>query len=696
MSENSILYVQSQTIPKTRVGPTRLSQLENDIFTSYVTQEETRWYTFQQKIRGEGTSVYPLELEYSAFNLFPKVLNGYIWKYSKFKPTALLSWTNKTLKINAAFQCKNGFTLEPDSQHTILLRGLPTITMPMPLPNFITVHKAIADPVYGDTFTLPAQYGLDNYDSVGLSMEYTSGSINSPKDNVLYINHSSGSTIYDGWIKNNNSVKRVFRLQQRAAEESGKYYYDWKKIDNNGNVINEVIDTLPGKFTIDDETPLKKISDIPDEIYKTLFFDILSKPFGNFITKTHGENNPIFSVLKPAKNLTEPASKIITTYDSGEYEGKYKSVTKYIDGLTTNNTYYLRISTSNIDESKTIQVKAIDNTSSSGSDIFENLSLVAGDYQFTASKPMIKIYYERASGSVSIVEDATFKIMESQNVRIKIVEGLSTSSTYNLNITNASNANKTFQIYDIYNNLILEDTIANKDYKFYTPTSKIIIHYPNSESNLSFSLNRNIDGHCTYDSGKGRYCTYSNNQWSLKYMPRGVLKLVFPKAVYTDYLWRSATKLVGLKSFYTINENDVITINEYPIRLISKYGATIFPRINQEDIKNAVNWLKNHRGCFDYSNNTIRRKLAPEDTGIIKTNDHYSNGLAVGASDCAGVIYQAFRYGAGKAVPDGTKTMTGQGKVVTVAREGEPLDMTQVEEGDIVSWIYGSGSQNSR
>ena len=178
-------------------------------------------------------------------------------------------------------------------------------------------------------------------------------------------------------------------------------------------------------------------------------------------------------------------------------------------------------------------------------------------------------------------------------------------------------------------------------------------------SNYTRAFVRETAEHWTYESGS----------WVRKYTPSGVLQVNF-----TNKKTKNAPE-------FNVAIGDIVTISNQPYSLATKAGATIFPRIYPRDITRVSDWIKSHRGQFDYTNNGRWRRTPAED----QTDD-------LGATDCSGMIYQAFRYGAGKSVPDGTKVMCGFGKVVTFARAGEELDVNLLREGDIVGWITATAS----
>ena len=171
-----------------------------------------------------------------------------------------------------------------------------------------------------------------------------------------------------------------------------------------------------------------------------------------------------------------------------------------------------------------------------------------------------------------------------------------------------------------------------------------------------------------YVADTAEHWTKVSGSWVRRYTPAGVLQINF-----VDNKTRNSS--------FNIANGDIITISTQPYSLAMKAGAHIFPRIYPRDITRASTWIKNHRGLYDYTNNgRWRRQLAEDQTG------------GLGATDCSGMINQAFRYGAGKSVPDGTKVMIGYGKVVAFARAGEELETSLLREGDIVGWITATAS----
>ena len=180
------------------------------------------------------------------------------------------------------------------------------------------------------------------------------------------------------------------------------------------------------------------------------------------------------------------------------------------------------------------------------------------------------------------------------------------------------------------------------------------------------------DGDCVYVRDTGEYLVYDSGStsWKHEYKPCGVLQVFWPR-----FMWDTGS------AEYKINAGDTIIVNPHAISLAVHYGAFIFPRIYPDDIARVSAWIKGHRGYYDYSNNGIRRRVQATSPN--------------GATDCSGMIYQAFRYGAGKSVPDGSKTMASFGKIIAYAKVGEDLDVSQMKEGDIVAWIYGTSSYSA-
>lgn len=164
--------------------------------------------------------------------------------------------------------------------------------------------------------------------------------------------------------------------------------------------------------------------------------------------------------------------------------------------------------------------------------------------------------------------------------------------------------------------------------------------------------------------------TYESNAWVRRYTPSGSLEIN-----YIDSTRSSA---------FNIPSGSILEISQQPISMVLTSGGNTFPRIRDRDITRVSDWIKSHRGLYDYSNNGIRRR---------ELVDPVSSGTQTyGATDCSGMIHMAFRCGAGKWVPDGTKTMIGFGKVVTFAKAGEELDTSLLQEGDIVGFIEPSAS----
>ena len=173
------------------------------------------------------------------------------------------------------------------------------------------------------------------------------------------------------------------------------------------------------------------------------------------------------------------------------------------------------------------------------------------------------------------------------------------------------------------------------------------------------------NGECVYVKSTCEYWTRVSGEWVRRYTPCGVLQIV-----YVDFMQGSA---------FSLASGDIVTVSPQPISMATKYGAHVFPKVQAKDVQRVSAWIKANRGTYDYSNNGIwRRQLASEQT----------DGL--GATDCSGMINQAFRYGAGLSVPDGTKVMCGYGKIVTFAKAGEELDTSLLHEGDICGWINPS------
>ena len=99
-----------------------------------------------------------------------------------------------------------------------------------------------------------------------------------------------------------------------------------------------------------------------------------------------------------------------------------------------------------------------------------------------------------------------------------------------------------------------------------------------------------------------------------------------------------------------------------------------FPVITQNDILLANAWIQNRQGSFDYSNNLSLKNNADDS----------------GSTDCSGLIFNAFYYGATKVVPNFADAQAGFGKVIAFAKPGEELDFTDAIMGDIVFYITPS------
>lgn len=168
-------------------------------------------------------------------------------------------------------------------------------------------------------------------------------------------------------------------------------------------------------------------------------------------------------------------------------------------------------------------------------------------------------------------------------------------------------------------------------------------------------------GDSVYIKSTGEWMVYYSTGWKHEYKPCGVLQMAVP-------LW-----YLPDGDGVEITEHHTLYMAGRPLRLLSVYGATVFPRITQTDNERACAWIREHRGVFDYSNNSITRRTPPN---------------PYGATDCSGMVHMAYRLGAGKFVPDGTKTMCGYGKIVDFLPAGMPLDMSKLQEGDIVGYIF--------
>lgn len=217
-------------------------------------------------------------------------------------------------------------------------------------------------------------------------------------------------------------------------------------------------------------------------------------------------------------------------------------------------------------------------------------------------------------------------------------------------------------------------------FKFYRSDGTVIIHDGRYETegftrvSNEFNLPANpTSGDTCYVNSTGEWFTYDGVEWLRKYTPAGVLKLYIP-----DYKQDAA---------YSIASGDILEVSQQEISLANQWGAVVFPVLNQTDISRACSWIRAHRGLYDYSNNSYRRK---NEVIVDPNNQQY------GATDCAGIVYQAFRYGAGKPIPAGSKSIFGYGRIVQIARAGEEIDMSKVQEGDVMAFIYaGVGNTKS-
>ena len=169
--------------------------------------------------------------------------------------------------------------------------------------------------------------------------------------------------------------------------------------------------------------------------------------------------------------------------------------------------------------------------------------------------------------------------------------------------------------------------------------------------------------YCLVSSGTKTFYVYESGAWVRRYVPCGVLKF----------------DVNSNDSVRTIAADSLVRIEARPIPMSTQHGTHRFPTITADDITNACDWLAAHRGLYDYSNNGRWRRKRSEDS-----TQPYAG---LGATDCAGIIHQAFRYGAGKFVPDGSKSQVGFGKIIAFARKGELLDLSAMQEGDIVGFL---------
>lgn len=173
------------------------------------------------------------------------------------------------------------------------------------------------------------------------------------------------------------------------------------------------------------------------------------------------------------------------------------------------------------------------------------------------------------------------------------------------------------------------------------------------------------------ENGQYYICHIDNGQvsWELGYKPCGVLKFISPRF-----------------EQFTIPQDTIVYVSPLPIQMATASGAHVFPKITSTDVKNAAAWIRAHEGLYDYSNNG-RRRL---EEAIISTPQQ-----RLWATDCSGMVFQAFCHGAGKPVPAGSKAQISFGKVVQVVPPGQRIDIDLLQEGDIIGYMYASSESSA-
>lgn len=148
-------------------------------------------------------------------------------------------------------------------------------------------------------------------------------------------------------------------------------------------------------------------------------------------------------------------------------------------------------------------------------------------------------------------------------------------------------------------------------------------------------------------------------------------------AVYT----RNANETCGELYFFSpdglsIPANATVHIDATLTNATSWGGDFNFPRITEQNIDDAIAWIKEHQGQFSYSNTLINRNNAEDSL----------------STDSSGLIYNAFKYGAGVSVPNSATAMGGFGSIVTYAKASESLKTNLLQKGDIVLYIRPDNS----
>lgn len=123
---------------------------------------------------------------------------------------------------------------------------------------------------------------------------------------------------------------------------------------------------------------------------------------------------------------------------------------------------------------------------------------------------------------------------------------------------------------------------------------------------------------------------------------------------------------------FTLPEGAFVHIDQGSFTTVNYHKDFDFPVVTQNDILLANAWIQNHQNAFDYTN-LIYEKC---------------NAVESGATDCSGLIFNAFYYGATKMIPNFTDAQAGFGKIIAFARKGEDLDFTDAIMGDLVIYIH--------
>lgn len=101
-------------------------------------------------------------------------------------------------------------------------------------------------------------------------------------------------------------------------------------------------------------------------------------------------------------------------------------------------------------------------------------------------------------------------------------------------------------------------------------------------------------------------------------------------------------------------------------------GDFNMPWITKADGQNAANWAIAHMGWFYYGN------------GLIGRLNPVAKPKGEGFTDCSGMVYCAYKFGAGKKIPTAGGAQGGCGRLISFANSGEKLDLSKAIPGDIV------------